>query len=589
MSRTSMTAASLCALTAALFASPGFAESLPVFKITPDPAAENAAMQMYGELFGLGKRASEPLSRGAVAAKPNVAIDPSKLPSVSELKPVQTQTAVKLDRDKRLVEVDRRSGHVFLADMNALWNPLAKPSLPDADKAQSIAAGFVERYKLLPKDEFVSAKMNAVTETAAIADAPGAVKSVLDRQVSYGFEINVDGKPIPVVGGGGQVKISVGDQGRIIGVMGGWRPISGVIEKAEIIPAEKAIDEFRRANAGMKLDGLQASLAYYAAPAFESQSALAPVWVISGMTEVAGKPAPIRKQIVAATAQWGPVYPKAETLQPRAIKPIDRLKRFVPKGGDEETRGASLMDIFISPAYAQSSAECGTSWIGVSQGLNGSSGNSRGFVNHCRAQGWTVNFDWGDNNAFERDWRADDDSYVDAADLVFYTGHASAWGWNLANPDDGSLSNGEVGGASDLYGQQDLEWFIVAACGPHQSNHYVGSIDNAFDRWRATFDGLHAFLGYGAITFDNTSEGGRFMELARSGWSVFDAWFRTAQEIQPATNGEAAPDGPTIFVTVMYAHNGDHCARNEKIHGVGPSCADVRGAGQQRHLIWSGT
>jgi hypothetical protein len=584
-----MTAASLCALSAAWFASPSFAESLPVFKIAPDPAAENAAMQMYGELFGSGKRAIDSLTRGAAVAKPNIAVDASKLPSVSELKPVQTETAVKLDRNKRLVEVDRRSGHWFLADMNSLWNPLAKPSLPDAEKAQSIASDFAERFKLLPRDQFVSAKLGSITETAAIADAPGAVKSVLDRQVNYEFQVNVDGRSIPVVGGGGQIKISVGDQGRIIGVMGGWRPINGVIEKAEIIPAERVIDEFRRANAGMKLDGLKASLAYYAAPAFEAQAALAPVWVISGMTEIAGKPAPIRKQIVAATAQYGPVYPKAEKLAPRAIKPIDQLKRYVPKKGDEESRGASLLDVIIPPAYAQEGGECGTSWIGVSQGLGGSQGNKQGFVNHCRAQGWAVNFDWGDGNAFERDWRADDDSYVDAADLVFYTGHANSWGWNLANPDDGSMSNGEVGGASDIYGQQDLEWVIIAACGPHQSNHFVGSIDNAFDRWRTIFDGLHSFLGYGAVTFDNTSEGGRFMELARSGWGVVDAWFRTAQEIQPATNGEAAPDGNTVFVTVMYAHNGDHCARNEKIHGVGPTCGDVRGAGQQRHLIWSGT
>lgn len=562
------------AFTAALLASTSaFAESLPVFKVAP-AANSDTAMKAYQEMFGAAP-ATRKGAQGVVAP-----IDGRVAKAV--------ETGLKLDSSGKVLEVDRRSGHMFIADMDKLWRGEGA-KLPGDGEVVRISEEFVRKLGLLPQDNYVTARMVGLSETATINDAPGAVKTVLDRQVNYGFDINVDGRAIPVVGGGGQIKVTIGDQGKIIGLMGGWRPIQGVAEKVEIVPAEKAIEKWKASAPGAKVSNVKASLAYYAAPGFEEQSVLAPVWVVTGETEIAGRPGPIRKQIIAATAQYGPTYPAAPKSDPRVFKPLDPIKRRLKQQGDDDGRGASLLDLVIPPAYAQSSRECGTSWIGESQGLGGSSGNSRGFVNQCRAQGWNVNFDWGDNNAWETDWRADDDSYVDAADLVFYTGHASPWGWNLANPDDGSLDNSEVGGASDLYGQQDLEWFIVAACGPHQSNHFVGSIDNAFDRWRATFDGLHAFMGYGAVTFDNTSEGNRFMELARSGWGLIDAWFRTAQEIQPATNGEPAPNGDTIFVTAMYAHNGDRCARNEKLPGFGPQCSDVRGAAQRRTLMWSGT
>ena len=249
-----------------------------------------------------------------------------------------------------------------------------------------------------------------------------------------------------------------------------------------------------------------------------------------------------------------------------------------------------FLDLLTTPAYAQSGYECGTEWIGPSQGLSGSPGNKQGFVDHCNAAGWSVIFDWGEANAWESDWRASNNYYVDNADLVFYTGHASQNGWVLNTPADTFLHHTEANVTStDLWGETDIEWMIIAACGPHQSTHFTSSTTNAFDRWRYVFDGLHVMLGYGAVTYDNTSEGRRFMELARAGWNVVDAWFRTAWEIQPGSNGYGAPNGPTIFVTAMYAHNGDHCARYEQLWGMGTTCLDATGSTQQRYLMWSGT
>jgi hypothetical protein len=130
---------------------------------------------------------------------------------------------------------------------------------------------------------------------------------------------------------------------------------------------------------------------------------------------------------------------------------------------------------------------------------------------------------------------------------------------------------------------------IIAACGPHQSSHFVGSVGNAFDRWRGALDGMHVFMGYGAVTYDNTTEGSRVVQLSRAGWTVIDAWFRTAWEIQPSTNGYGAPNGPNILVTAMYAEKPGINTRNDRIWGTGTTVPDAREPGQVRWLLWSGT
>lgn len=223
--------------------------------------------------------------------------------------------------------------------------------------------------------------------------------------------------------------------------------------------------------------------------------------------------------------------------------------------------------------------EAGASWIGLSGGLSGSQNNAQGFIDGLAAAGWNINFNWGDANAWESDWRRNDDDWVDAVDFVFYTGHANMNGWVLSNPDDGFLDFSEVGSApaspGDLWGQQDLEWVIVAACGPLQDEILAKGGGDVFDRWKGAFDGLHILMGYGAITFDNEDEGRLIVKYAREGQTLVNAWFRAAKEIQPSDNGAAAPDGPTIWVGAMYvSRNGTTSPANDHLWGSGSVASD---------------
>ena len=163
------------------------------------------------------------------------------------------------------------------------------------------------------------------------------------------------------------------------------------------------------------------------------------------------------------------------------------------------------------------------------------------------ADGWLVNFNWGDGNAWESDWRRNDDTWVDRADFVFYTGHANMNGWVLSNPDDGFWTSPRSGLARPrrvTLGQQDLEWVIVAACGPLQDELLAAAGVMSSTAGAARSTASHLLMGYGAITFDNEEEGDLVVEYARDGESLINAWFRAAKEVQPSTNGAGRRTGP---------------------------------------------
>jgi hypothetical protein len=360
-----------------------------------------------------------------------------------------------------------------------------------------------------------------------------------------------------VVGVGGDFTLALGDGGDLIGYTGVWRSATDAFDAA-VVPQERADSAYRElfaAAKGLELKSISSYLAYYAAPAFTEADFLYPVYVYLGAAQVGDQDVALRAVTLPAT-DFGPKLqlPPPVRERPNRAQPTAR-----PDGEKRKRRsyglGATAAPASVSPR-ATKPWEAGTSWIGMSGGLAGSQANAKGFVDEWAADGWIIDFNWGDAAAFESDWRRNDDVWVDNADFVFYTGHASQNGWVLSSPDDGFLSFTEVGSApvtpGDLWGSSDLEWVVIAACGPLQDELLAKGGGDVLDRWDCAFDGLHQLLGYGAITFDNTDEGMRIASYCRSGMTVKDAWFRAAKEIQPATNGASAPDGPTVWVGTMW-------------------------------------
>jgi len=462
-----------------------------------------------------------------------------------------------LERGEHIVEVESASGGVWAADREQLFNPRVRPALPDASSATDLAMELLRGRGLLPElaQDFTFGTPTVAGTMLAISE-DGRSRDVhrLDVQVVVPVQVG----DLPIVGGGGDFTLVLGDGGRPIGFHGVWRPPTDAFD-AGVVPleaSEAAYVEMMKASETLTLETMTSYLAYVSLPASERQAFLYPVYVHSGYAAVRGtdEPVPLRAVMLPAT-EFGPrhEFPVPQAPRPKRARP--------PVSKSKETKRsrrtyAELAD-FVPTAAATKPWEAGTSWIGQSGGLAGSKNNAQGFVDEWAADGWIIDFNWGDANAFESDWRRNDDTWVDNADFVFYTGHANMNGWVLSNPDDNRLDFSEVGSSpatpGDLWGQNDLEWVVVAACGPLQDELLAKGGGDVLDRWDGAFDGLHQLLGYGAITFDNEVEGRKLAQYARSGMTIKDAWFRAAKEVQPATNGASAPDGPNVWVGVMWA------------------------------------
>jgi uncharacterized protein DUF6345 len=516
---------------------------LPIFHVAPEAPDEDYAAKIASSLFG------------------------AKDPTLSE-----RDGGILATSEEIVVEVDRASGGVWAGDHLHLWNPSRIPSLVAGREAYSIGRDVLGGVGLLPTFEsdapFVLNEMGAgKTVMAAREKGKKRENRPLDVQARYAVTVRnpgVDGPELlPVVGGGGKFSLMLGDKGRPIGYHGVWRPVRDS-ELVEAIEPDEASALFRKLTSHLDLESVSSYLAYYAAPAGVEQDVLTPVYVFGGTVVADGKKVPMRLVTIPAT-KFGPISPSA--------KPQPSRKR-------EPGRLRGLLSGHRRTARAPNPFEAGTSWIGLSGGLGGSQANAQGFVDELAADGWLINFNWGDGNAWESDWRRNDDTWVDAADFVFYTGHASMDGWVLASPDDDFLHFNEVGAgpaaSGDLWGQQDLEWTIIAACGPLQDELLARGGGDVLTRWDGAFDGLHALMGYGAITFDNTEEGKRVVKYARQGTPIIDAWFRAAQEIQPSTNGAGAPDGPDVWVGAMYVTKSGADPRFDHLWGHGSVSADPK-------------
>lgn len=175
--------------------------------------------------------------------------------------------------------------------------------------------------------------------------------------------------------------------------------------------------------------------------------------------------------------------------------------------------------------------DAGISWIGLSQGLPRAAANARGFRRELQRAQIPVQFDNGEEAAQSNDFidpskGGQDSTVVDDVDISFYTGHASGNGFSFtSNQESQFLFYDEV-----RWGNRDLEWLLIAACGPLQDSS-VGL--SWWERWGGAFDGLHMLLAYSTVTFDNDLEGRLFARsLLGEELKVRQAWVQTATLVQ---------------------------------------------------------
>jgi hypothetical protein len=508
------------------------------------------------------------------------------------------------------VEVDVGRGGIWASDDTKLWrfDPSTgrKRNLPGGAEAEKLGLGLLKSYGVLPDiDAPFRLKPARVTGAmTAYSAKKGERRQIFQEDTTILADIEVDVrdyglKALSVVGGGGRFGVALGEGGRPLATRGVWRPAVGKPSLHEVIDQAKADEAYKALMADVPSVTWSSELAYYAAPAFTEQSQLYPVYVYSGVADYQGTKVPLRKVLIPAT-EIGPIPQKAPRQAPRKKSAEPRIRplpadlqlapgRALPPGivvnrRLMQNRGLKFNDWFVAGPAGNALVlnpnltpvqikdlvlylgyySAGTSWIGLSGGLAGSQNNAKGFVDGLAASGWHIRFNWGDANAWESDWRRNDDQWVDAVDFVFYTGHASSDGWVLSNPDDTFLHFTETAGSRDLWGANNLEWAVVAACGPLQ-DEVVGSGGDVLERWRDAFDGLHILMGYAQVTYDTEEEGKRLAQYAKAGSTIIQSWFRTGQEIQ----------GDGIWVGAYYIGNSSGSTGNDHLWGVGSVGPDI--------------
>jgi hypothetical protein len=223
-------------------------------------------------------------------------------------------------------------------------------------------------------------------------------------------------------------------------------------------------------------------------------------------------------------------------------------------------------------------------------------------VNH---DGWVGNFNWGDGNAWEEDFKRTDKGgtapqWVDAADIVYFTGHGSPWGFYFRDdvPDDGQVESDHYSGPNngDLrLGRIDLEWLALEVCNTLQLNADIGGTNyDVFDRWASAFQGLHTMCSFTTTSLDVAEPGryfaafldGRWLSVVfglpewlfgRSPMKVIDAWFTMAAFTQPDWAESA----------VLYANTAGTDTQNDYIWDHGHVSPDpVPGAANWFSWTW---
>jgi Family of unknown function (DUF6345) len=141
---------------------------------------------------------------------------------------------------------------------------------------------------------------------------------------------------------------------------------------------------------------------------------------------------------------------------------------------------------------------------------------SVGFLNGMTSRGHRAVFNWGDGNAWERDFResglgGDDRNWVDNVDFAHFSSHGGTDANNIFRGNFGSKQS-ECTWRSDQarYGNDwNLEYLIIDACNSLELTR------NVIATWQGTFQRLHQILAFTDLVSDSWWTGGRGYNFGR--------------------------------------------------------------------------
>jgi hypothetical protein len=172
-------------------------------------------------------------------------------------------------------------------------------------------------------------------------------------------------------------------------------------------------------------------------------------------------------------------------------------------------------------------------------------------------EGWTGSFHWGNNAAWETDFKraaagGSENSWIDSVDLGLFCSHGSGaydafWGQNLSSlyfgypHDDCHLTPGE---AYVSYGDYNLEWLAFFACSVLSDGGPAPYYNRGY--WASTMDGLHLMLGMKTTMYCSSTIGQKWAHYMqglkwpfwpyfwlRPPYKITQSWFEATDDTQP--------------------------------------------------------
>jgi Family of unknown function (DUF6345) len=486
----------------------------------------------------------------------------------------------RLDLDDRVVfeagskrlELDRGTSAFWFADRTQLWTPLDPDDSPPSPLPPGRATTFADLLADLltkPWERVANAAIRhePLDETSTMVTTAEGGPVAIDQYGASRLVINVPDPwgpgtiDVPIAGRTAKLAVTLNRSGDPIGAQYSWWDLEYVDDRP-VVPATAHLNTLIPESPDLPLDGFTSSLVYHEFEVADGNWLLLPMWMISPTALLEGRRTELMTALRAATDREPPP-PRAEPEQTR--EPGTRMPRADPPPN----------------VY-----RAGMSWIGTYGGLDRTYESIARVQSVFHRHGWRPGFDWGNELAYEQDWHANNDEWVDAVDFAYFCGHAAFDGWTLARPDDFRLTNGEVGRANsaqpDMYGSGRLRWIVLDACGPLQDPSTGAAIaTTAVGRWGGLFDGLRIILAGATKLNVNDFVGERFARLSVD-QPLIESWFRANRELRPHTIGDQR-----VWVGALYATTADEDARHDRlpIPGNGQPAARLFPASVRAMLI----
>lgn len=188
---------------------------------------------------------------------------------------------------------------------------------------------------------------------------------------------------------------------------------------------------------------------------------------------------------------------------------------------------------------------------------------SEGFMNGMVSRGHSNTFDWGDSNAWERDFRdtangGDDSNWIDAVDFAHFSSHGSTTSSNVFMGFFGGRTDNCTWASNQArFGDNwNLEWLAIDACNSLELTRDV------IATWHQTFAGLHQIFAFTDLVSDGSStsdRGYRFGRRAGNNEPLGDAWL---DECFSA----AADDNPVAMAAGRTLQDAENRLDNERIN-----------------------